>query len=65
MNYLVVNANSAAVIEISRRGKSVHIENDFAVVWGKSAHLTACFAPLQDKSAHSAVMHASHSGYRV
>lgn len=57
--------NQDSFILVEKRGKSVHIENNFATVWGKSTHLTAYFAKLQDRSAYLAVSNASHTGYSV
>lgn len=65
MNHPGENFMAETVILVARRGKAVHIENDFAVVWGKSAHFTACFANLQGRSVHSAVFNASRSGIPV
>ncbi len=65
MNYPNRMNDIASVVLVARRGKAVHIENDYAVVWGKSAHFSACYANLQHRSAHSAVFNASHSGVLV
>jgi len=65
MNHPEENCMAKTVILVSRRGKSVHIENDFAAVWGKSAHFSASFVKLQNRSVYSAVFNASHSGSPV
>ncbi len=65
MNQPVKSTMHDTVALVARRGKAVHIENDFEVVWGKSAHFTACFANLHYRSAHSATFKASHSGVTV
>jgi len=65
MNQPFENTVHDTVILVTRRGKAVHIEHDFEVVWGKSAHFTACFANLHYRTAHSALFNASHSGVTV
>ena len=65
MNHPTEKLMADMVIIVARRGKSVHIENDFAAVGGKSAHFSASVEKLQNRSAYSAVFNASHPGVPV
>ena len=45
---------------VAPRGKSVHLENDLALLRDKSALLTAATANIQAESVHMTVLDASH-----